>query len=41
MANLNKNKIIYGEDVLIDLTGDSVTPADMTKGVTAHDKSGH
>ena len=40
MANLNKNKVIYGEDVLIDLTGDSVTPADLTKGVTAHDKSG-
>ena len=40
MANLNKNKVIYGEDVLIDLTGDSVTPADLAKGVTAHDKSG-
>jgi len=40
VANLNKNKVIYGEDVLIDLTGDSVTPADLTKGVTAHDKSG-
>ena len=40
MATLNKNKVIYGEDVLIDLTGDSVTPADLAKGVTAHDKSG-
>lgn len=40
MAELNKNKVIYGENVLIDLTGDSVTPADLAKGVTAHDKSG-
>ena len=40
MAELNKNKVIYGENVLIDLTGDSVTPEDLTKGVTAHDKSG-
>lgn len=40
MAELNKNKVIYGENVLIDLTSDSVTPADLAKGVTAHDKSG-
>lgn len=25
MANLNVNKVIYGGDVLIDLTGDSVS----------------
>lgn len=34
------NKIIYGGKVLIDLTGDTVTPADLAKGVIAHDKSG-
>ena len=34
------NKVIYGGKVLIDLTGDTVTPADLAKGVTAHDKSG-
>lgn len=34
------NKIIYGGKVLMDLTGDTVTPADLAKGVTAHDKSG-
>lgn len=28
------------EKILIDLTGDTVTPADLAKGVTAHDKSG-
>lgn len=35
-----KNKIIYGNEVLIDLTADTVTPADLAEGVTAHDKSG-
>ena len=34
------NKVIYGGKVLIDLTGDTVTPADLARGVTAHDKSG-
>lgn len=34
------NKVIYGGKVLIDLTGDTVTPADLAKGITAHDKSG-
>ena len=34
------NKVIYGGKVLIDLTGDTITPADLAKGVTAHDKSG-
>lgn len=37
MAN---NKIIYGGKVLIDLTGDTVTPDKLKSGVTAHDKSG-
>lgn len=37
MAN---NKIIFGEEVLIDLTGDTVTADKLEKGITAHDKSG-
>lgn len=35
-----KNKIIFGGEVLIDLTGDTITPADLAYGVTAHDKTG-
>ena len=35
-----KNKIIYGNTVLIDLTSDTVTASDLAYGVTAHDKSG-
>lgn len=34
------NKVIYGGNTLIDLTGDTVTPATMLSGVKAHDKSG-
>lgn len=34
------NKIIYGSETLIDLTGDTVTAADLLSGKTAHDKSG-
>lgn len=34
------NKVVFGNDTLIDLTADTVTPADITSGVTAHDKSG-
>lgn len=34
------NKVVYNAKVLLDLTGDSVTPATLAKGVTAHDKSG-
>lgn len=34
------NKVIYGGKVLIDLTGDTITPSDLAKGVIAHDKSG-
>lgn len=34
------NKIIYGGNTLIDLTGDTVTPDKLAKDVTAHDKSG-
>lgn len=35
-----KNKIIYGGEVLIDLMADTVTPADLQEGVTAHDRYG-
>lgn len=35
-----KNKIIYGDQVLIDLTQDTVTESDLAYGITAHDKSG-
>lgn len=31
-----RNKVIYGGEVLIDLTGDSVTEADVQAGVTFH-----
>lgn len=34
------NKIIYGGQTLIDLTGDTVTIDKMLKGTTAHDKTG-
>ena len=37
MAN---SKIIYGGDVLIDLTGDTVAADKVLIGVTAHDKKG-
>lgn len=40
MANQYKSKIIYDGNVLIDLTSDTITPADLAKDVTAHDKSG-
>lgn len=34
------NKVEYGGNTLIDLTGDTVTAGDMLSGVTAHDRSG-
>ena len=38
------NKIVlntdHGEQVLVDLTGDTVAAEDLHEGVTAHDKSG-
>ena len=40
MANQYKNKIIFGGNVLIDLTADTVTASSLAYGVTAHDKSG-
>lgn len=35
-----KNKIIYGDQVLIDLTQDTVTADKLAQGITAHDRSG-
>lgn len=40
MASSNINKIIYGGNVLLDLTGDTVTAADLAYGIKAHDNSG-
>ena len=34
------NKVIYGGNILIDLTGDTVTASDILAGKTAHDKTG-
>ena len=34
------NKVVYSAKVLLDLTGDTVTPETLADGVTAHDKSG-
>lgn len=34
------NKVIYGNDVLIDLTADTITPETLAQGIVAHDKSG-
>lgn len=34
------NKVIFGNETLIDLTSDTVTAADLVSGVTAHDASG-
>jgi hypothetical protein len=34
------NKVIFGNQTLIDLTSDTVTAADLASGVTAHDASG-
>lgn len=36
----NINKVVFGGETLIDLTGDSVTPETLAVGITAHDKSG-
>lgn len=40
MANQYVSKVVLGSEVKLDLTGDTVTAADLKKGVTAHDKSG-
>ena len=40
MPNANINKVIYGGNTLIDLTGDNVTRADVQSGKTFHLKDG-
>ncbi len=40
MANKYVNKVVYGSNVLIDLTGDTVTADKVLSGFTTHDKSG-
>lgn len=40
MANQYVNKVIYGNDTLIDISGDTVTEAKILTGYTAHDKTG-
>lgn len=37
---LKCNKIIYGGETLIDLTGDTVTAPKLFNGITAHAKDG-
>lgn len=37
---MEKNKIIYGGKVLLDLTNDTVSADTLIEGITAHDKSG-
>lgn len=34
------NKVVFGNDTLIDLTADTITAADLAEGKTAHDRSG-
>lgn len=34
------NKVVYGGETLIDLTGDTVTADKLLKGITAHGKDG-
>ena len=38
--NQNVNKVVFGNQTLIDLTADTITPADLQSGVTAHDATG-
>lgn len=40
MAENKVSKVIYGNQVLIDLTKDTVAAEKMLKGTTAHDKAG-
>lgn len=40
MADTPINKVIYGGQTLIDLTGDTVSKEKLLSGTTAHDKSG-
>lgn len=40
VTNPKANKVIINNKTILDLTQDTVTPATLAKGVTAHDKSG-
>lgn len=40
MANQYINKVVYGGNTLIDLTGDTIQADKLLTGYTAHDKSG-
>ena len=40
MANAYRNKVIFGDTVLIDLTADTVTKDKILAGFTAHDHTG-
>ncbi|MCM1364665.1 MAG: hypothetical protein NC122_05115, partial [Faecalibacterium sp.] len=35
------NKVNFGDDTLIDLSNDTVTPETLADGVTAHDAGGN
>lgn len=35
------NKVVYGNEVLLDLTSDTVTPENLLVGAKAHDKAGN
>lgn len=39
-TNTYNSKVIFNGDVLMDLTGDTVTAASLLKGITAHGKDG-
>lgn len=38
---MGRSKIVLGDEVLMDLTGDTVTKEKLLKGATAHDKAGN
>lgn len=40
MANQYVNKVVYGGNTLIDLTGDTVVANKLLSGYKAHDRSG-
>lgn len=37
---MDVNKVVYGDETLIDLSGDSVTPETLLQGATAHNAAG-
>lgn len=41
MSTLQKNKVVFGNTVLIDLTADTVTADKTIATYTAHDASGN